>query len=37
MGKGCGKKQPEKPKAGYYWAIANFDDTKEVRWRIILT
>ena len=35
-GKGCSKQQ-EKPKAGYYWAIANFDDTKEVRWRIILT
>ena len=35
-GSGCSK-QRETPKAGYYWAIANFDDTKEVRWRIILT
>lgn len=35
-GSGCSK-QPETPRAGYYWAIANFDDAKEVRWRIILT
>jgi hypothetical protein len=35
-GSGC-KDQKQRPKAGYYWAIANFDDTKEVRWRIILT
>ncbi|MGI3780058.1 MAG: hypothetical protein ACRYG2_04700 [Janthinobacterium lividum] len=35
-GSGCSKERPA-PKAGYYWAIANFDDAKEVRWRIILT
>ncbi|GAB2589983.1 RodZ family helix-turn-helix domain-containing protein [Microlunatus antarcticus] len=35
-GDGCSKER-EAPKAGYYWAIANFDDAKEVRWRIILT
>lgn len=35
-GSGCSK-QRETPRAGYYWAIANFDDAREVRWRIILT
>ncbi|HEY0238658.1 MAG TPA: hypothetical protein VGC37_08435 [Friedmanniella sp.] len=35
-GSGCSK-QRASVKAGYYWAIASFDDTKEVRWRIILT
>ena len=35
-GSGCSKER-QSPKAGYYWAIANFDDAKEVRWRIILT
>jgi hypothetical protein len=35
-GSGC-KDQKERPEPGYYWAIANFDDTKEVRWRVILT
>jgi len=31
------RKEREAPRAGYYWAIANFDDSREVRWRIILT
>ncbi|SEP60513.1 hypothetical protein [Microlunatus flavus] len=35
-GKGC-KERKESPEAGYYWAIANFDDAREVRWRLILT
>jgi hypothetical protein len=35
-GSGC-KKERDAPKAGYYWAIANFDDSREVRWRVILT
>lgn len=35
-GSGC-EDQKERPEPGYYWAIANFDDTKEVRWRVILT
>lgn len=35
-GSGCSK-QRETPRAGYYWAIASFDDTREVRWRVILT
>jgi type IV secretory pathway VirB10-like protein len=35
-GSGCSKER-EAPRAGYYWAIANFDDSREVRWRIILT
>lgn len=33
---GC-KNSSEKPKPGYYWAIASFDDAKAVRSRIILT
>jgi hypothetical protein len=33
---GC-KTRSESPKAGYYWAIASFDDATEVRWRLILT
>ena len=35
-GDGC-TKRPEAPKPGYYVAIANFDDAREVRWRVILT
>ncbi len=35
-GSGCSK-QRETPRAGYYWAIASFDDSREVRWRVILT
>ena len=30
-------KERKKPGPGYYWAIANYDDAKEVRWRLILT
>ncbi len=33
---GC-KSAAENPKPGYYWAIANFDDASEVRWRIVVT
>ena len=35
-GSGCSKER-KKPGPGYYWAIANYDDAKEVRWRLILT
>ena len=33
---GC-KNASENPRPGYYWAIANYDDASEVRWRIIVT
>ncbi len=35
-GSGC-TKRPQAPRPGYYVAIANFDDAREVRWRVILT